>query len=255
MTTALEERNIRSVHEQVACLNAHDIDGFLRFLAPDFVWRSDLIPVEHRGIEAAREGLAQIFAVFPDIHFEELALYPGGEVVTGVFEVTGTEIQPGPGSLLPPIHDHPWHMNQAIIHVFDQQGKMKMVWLFANVAYLLQQLGAVPSDLSSFGSASSPGTGHGAGAMGTDPWNPAGSPAWSSPAFGPLSASSDPEYGAGYFPDSGSSILGGLLGLPLRLLHGLLVVLEAGLGIETDDTWPDPGYAHGGAGCPGCGDL
>lgn len=244
---AIEQRNIQSVQEQVVCLNAHEVDCFLQFLAPSFVWRSDLVPEPHQGLEQASEGLRQIFSVFPDIHFQELALYPGGEAVTGVFEVSGTEIRPGPGSLLPPVHNHPWRMNQAIIHTFDAEGKMTMVWLFANVAALMQQLGMVPQDVNAFGAAPGQRLGDAYGAAGFDPWHPTGLDTGS----GAQPPYADDPSDLGALPRS--SLIAEILGLPVRLLETLLVALERSLGIGQDNTWPADQYGSGESSCVGCG--
>lgn len=56
------------VRAYFAAYNAHDVDGVIRLLSPDFTWLSlsgDSITVEVRGADAIRSSLVKYFQDFP----------------------------------------------------------------------------------------------------------------------------------------------------------------------------------------------
>lgn len=149
--TAKERRNVESVDQQTTCLNTRDAEGWLSFLTEDFVWRSNALKEPLVGIEAARMGLMVVFETLPDVHARTEVTYPSGDVIVGVFHLTGTRTGHRPGSLLPAVSNKPWQIDQVGIHTFDEAGRLKYLWLFINVADLMQQLGALPADLTTYG--------------------------------------------------------------------------------------------------------
>lgn len=108
------------VRAYVQAYNAHDIDGMMAFLAPDFVWLSivgDSVAVEARGHAVLRAQMADYFRRLPSARseFEEItALGPWVSVHERAHWVSGT----GPRS-------------QASLSVYEVRGGvLQRVWYY-----------------------------------------------------------------------------------------------------------------------------
>lgn len=65
-----EQETIQLVTQQVAALNARDLDGYLRRLDESYEGQSEIAPGPIRGRDGARQFLEGLFRAFSDMHLE-----------------------------------------------------------------------------------------------------------------------------------------------------------------------------------------
>lgn len=134
-----EQENIRLAEQQIAALNAHDLDRYLKRIDESYVGESEMMPEPVRGPVGVRRSLEMIFAAFPDLRLEtEQILTTGNHVISRV-RLTATH----QGSYLGIAPTGKRISFQACNVVELRDGKAIRGRLYADNASLLQQLGAV----------------------------------------------------------------------------------------------------------------
>ena len=117
---ATEEATVRAY---VAAYNAHDIDGVVKLLHPEFVWLNvdgEAVAVEARGRDAVRTSLAGYFKSLPSARSEIETLSTLGPWVT-VRERAHWQGKDGPRS-------------QAAMSVYEvRDGLLRRVWYYPSV--------------------------------------------------------------------------------------------------------------------------
>ena len=123
-TAAAEEATeAATVRAYVAAYNAHDIDGVVKLLHPEFVWLNvdgEAVAVEARGRDAVRTSLAGYFKSLPSARSEIETLSALGPWVT-VRERAHWQGKDGPRS-------------QAAMSVYEvHDGLLRRVWYYPSV--------------------------------------------------------------------------------------------------------------------------
>ena len=134
-----EQENIRLAEQQIAALNAHDLDLYLQRIDDSYVGESEMSPEPLRGPAGVRRYLETMLAAFPDLHLEtEEILASGNHIVARVllsathqgnlFGITATNKRVS------------WR-SCNVVELRD--GKAIRSRVYADNASLLQQLGAL----------------------------------------------------------------------------------------------------------------
>jgi len=134
-----EKDNIHFAEQQVAALNARDIDGYLSRIDDSYVGHSELSPGPIRGREGVRQNLENILKAFPDLRLEIEQILPSGDFVVGRSRATGTH--KGNFAGIAPTH------KSIAFHICSvteiRHGKAIQSKLYADNATLFQQLGVL----------------------------------------------------------------------------------------------------------------
>ena len=120
-------------------INAHDLEGALTLLSPNFVDHA-LRPDMPAGVEGVRMFFSMQYAAFPDMHATMLDQFGEGDKVVHRIVVEATH----QGTLMgiPPTGKRVKFTVMDIIRVAD--GKMAEHWGEVDTMGLMQQLGVVP---------------------------------------------------------------------------------------------------------------
>jgi len=122
-------------------INAHDIPGFLAYLADDFVEHDELPP----GLPPGKEGVGQFFAIymaaFPDLHFNAEEIMTSGDKAIGRLRCTGTNTGDFVGM---PATGKSAVVKGIDIIRFGDDGLAREHWSVFDMLGLMQQLGVVP---------------------------------------------------------------------------------------------------------------
>ena len=128
---------LRRAYEHV---NEGDLDGFLDYLADDFV--------EHEsgpGLEPTKAGTKQLFAVmkagFPDLRFDAEDVLDSGDKVVARVRVTGTNKGDFMGI---PASGKSIDIQAIDIVRFGPDGLAREHWGVMDIMAMMQQIGAVP---------------------------------------------------------------------------------------------------------------
>jgi len=119
-------------------INAHDLEGALALVSPDFVDHEN--PTAPGGLEGLRRFFTMQLAAFPDMHATMLDQFAEGDKVVHRIQVEGTH----QGTLMgiPPTGKRVKFTLIDIIRVAE--GKMAEHWGETDIMGLMQQLGVVP---------------------------------------------------------------------------------------------------------------
>ena len=85
-----ENDNIQIAHQQLAALNARDLDRYLERIDSSYVGESETLPGPVHGPEGVRQMLNMVFTAFPDLRFEVEQLLASGDHVVARLRMTGT---------------------------------------------------------------------------------------------------------------------------------------------------------------------
>lgn len=85
-----EQEMIQMARENVAYLNARDLDRYLQRIDESYVGESETTPNGLRGPEAVRRQLTMVFAAFPDLHAEIEQILASGDHIVSRLRLTGT---------------------------------------------------------------------------------------------------------------------------------------------------------------------
>ena len=120
LSVAADSTSLAIVEAYFTAYNAHDVEGVLRLLDPDFVWLSltgDSITVEVRGITAVRSSLDGYFRQLPSARSEAEVVSALGPWVS-VRERAHWESPSG-------------HRSQASMSVYEvRNGLLRRVWYY-----------------------------------------------------------------------------------------------------------------------------
>jgi steroid delta-isomerase-like uncharacterized protein len=85
-----EQRNLETVLEMVAQLNAHNPDGMLATMTDDMEWFDVPMEKPYKGKEEIADFLDGLFQAFPDLRYEPTGLVVQGDNVSVEFRMYGT---------------------------------------------------------------------------------------------------------------------------------------------------------------------
>jgi len=85
-----EKDNTQLAEQQVAALNARDLDGYLSRIDESYVGQSETAPGPIRGREGVRQNIETMFTAFPDLRIEIEQIIAGGDSVVVRARATGT---------------------------------------------------------------------------------------------------------------------------------------------------------------------
>lgn len=128
--------------------NSRNIDAFVKGMAPDYVWYTDVFPEPIRGPEGTRQGLQRFFTVLPDVQFKVEQVFAHKDYTVVRFMGRGTRTNGFMG--LPPSTNTPYEYNGSAINRFNNQGQRVVTWVFFDRYKILQQLGALPATLGNY---------------------------------------------------------------------------------------------------------
>ena len=121
-------------------INAHDVEGFSKFLAEDFVEHEVL-----EGLPPTKEGVKQFFAMnfaaFSDLRFEIEDIVASGDKVVGRFRMVGTNDGEFMGM---PATGKSVDVQGIDIIRFNEEGLGVEHWGVFDAMTMMQQLGVVP---------------------------------------------------------------------------------------------------------------
>ena len=134
-----EQENIRLAEQQIAALNARDLDGYLKRIDESYVGESEVSPEPVRGPAGARRTLEMMLAAFPDLRIEiEEILATGNHVITRA-RISATH--QGNYLGIPATNRRVSWRGCNVVELRD--GKAIRSRIYADNASLLQQLGAI----------------------------------------------------------------------------------------------------------------
>jgi steroid delta-isomerase-like uncharacterized protein len=134
-----EQENIRLAEQQIALLNARDLDRYLQRIDESYVGESEITPEPIRGPAGVRRMLDMVFAAFPDVRLEPEEIIATGNHVVSRLRITATH-QGNYLGVAPTNRKVSW---RACNVVELRDGKAIRGRLYADNASLLQQLGAI----------------------------------------------------------------------------------------------------------------
>jgi steroid delta-isomerase-like uncharacterized protein len=134
-----ESTNIQLAQQQIAALNARDIDGYLQRIDSSYVGESETVPGPIHGPEGARQALNILFTAFPDLRIEVEQLLESGDHVIARLRLTGTH-QGTFAGVAPTNRSVSW---QACNVVELRNGKAIQSRVYADNASVLRQLGVL----------------------------------------------------------------------------------------------------------------
>lgn len=122
-------------------LNAHDIDRFIQFFAPDVEYHSAPLPQPIKGREAVAEIFRAYLRGFPDLRFTIEQMLQSGEHVVTRWKSTGTH--KGEFMGLPPTGRSGGEIHGCNVGEI-KNGQITRLWSYWDSASLLRQLGVMP---------------------------------------------------------------------------------------------------------------
>jgi steroid delta-isomerase-like uncharacterized protein len=85
-----EKENIQLAEQQIAALNARDLEQYLSRIDDSYVGESELAPGPIRGREGVRQNIEMILKAFPDLRIEIEQTIASGDHVVARVRATGT---------------------------------------------------------------------------------------------------------------------------------------------------------------------
>jgi steroid delta-isomerase-like uncharacterized protein len=134
-----EDNNIKLAEQQIAALNAHDIDRYLQRVDSSYVGESETLPGPVHGPEGARQALNMLFTGFPDLRIEVEQLLASGNHVIARLRMTGTH--KGNFAGVAPTNKSVSWQSCSVVELRD--GKAIRNRVYADNASLLRQLGVL----------------------------------------------------------------------------------------------------------------
>jgi steroid delta-isomerase-like uncharacterized protein len=135
-----EQRNLDTVLEMVAQLNAHNPEGMLATMTEDMEWFD--IPMEepYRGKEEIGAFLEKLFRAFPDLRYEPTNIVVQGDNISVEFRMHGTHSATFYG--LPATHKQVQLPCHTAITMRD--GKIRRDDCYFDNSMILRQMGLMP---------------------------------------------------------------------------------------------------------------
>ena len=133
-----DQDNIQFAEQQVAALNARDLEQYVQRIDDSYVGESETAPGPIHGPEGVRQTLDTMFRAFPDLRIEvDQILASGDHVVTRV-SLSGTHRGTYAG-IAPTNKTVSWR-GCTVVEI--RNGKAIRSRIYADNASLLQQIGA-----------------------------------------------------------------------------------------------------------------
>jgi steroid delta-isomerase-like uncharacterized protein len=132
-----DKDNIRFSEQQIAALNARDLDGYLSRIDDAYVGQSETAPGPIRGREGVRQNLETLLRAFPDLRLEAEQIIASGNSVVTRLRVTGTH--KGNFAGIAPTNKSIVMHGCSVVEI--RNGKAVQGRLYADNATLFQQLG------------------------------------------------------------------------------------------------------------------
>jgi steroid delta-isomerase-like uncharacterized protein len=134
-----ENENIEYAKQQIAALNAHDVDGYVSRIDESYVGHSEMSPGPVRGPEGVRQNMQMLLAAFPDLHVEIVQIISSGNSIATQTRATGTHKGTFAGIAA---------TNKSVVvpgcNVIEvRNGKAIQGRLYSDTAALLMQIGAL----------------------------------------------------------------------------------------------------------------
>ncbi len=134
-----DKDNIQYAEQQIAALNARDLDGYLSRIDESYVGHSETSPAPIRGREGVRQNMETLLRAFPDLRVEIEQVISSGNSVVIRIRATGTHKGSFAGIA---------GTNKSIVmhgcSVLElRNGKAIQARMYADNATLFQQLGAM----------------------------------------------------------------------------------------------------------------
>jgi steroid delta-isomerase-like uncharacterized protein len=134
-----EKENIEYAKQQIAALNARDLDGYVSRIDDSYVGQSETAPGPIRGREGVRQHLETLFKAFPDLRIEIEQIIASGDSLVVRTSATGTH----KGSFAGVAPTNKSIVLQGCNVLEIRNGKAIKGRLYADNATLFQQLGAL----------------------------------------------------------------------------------------------------------------
>ncbi len=139
MSSESEKENIKYAEQQIAALNAHDIDRYLQRIDDSFVGESELPPSPVHGREGLRQAIGMVLTAFPDLRAEVEQILASGDYVVTRVRLTGTH----KGNLrgIAPTNKAVSLRSCSVVEI--RNGKAIRSRVYSDNASLFQQLGVL----------------------------------------------------------------------------------------------------------------
>ena len=134
-----ENENIEYAKQQIAALNAHDVDSYVSRIDESYVGQSEMAPGPIRGPEGVRQSMQMLFAAFPDLRLEIVQIISSGNFIVTQSRATGTH--KGTFAGIPATNKSVVVPSCNVIEL--RNGKAIQGRLYADNAALLMQIGAL----------------------------------------------------------------------------------------------------------------
>jgi len=134
-----EKDNIEYAKQQIAALNARDLDGYLSRIDESYVGYTETRPEPIRGVEGVRQYIQSLFIAFPDLKIEVEQVIASGDTVVTRMRATGTHR----GSYVGIAPTNKSIVIEACSVTEIKNGKTIHSRMYADNVKLLQQLGAL----------------------------------------------------------------------------------------------------------------
>lgn len=134
-----EKEVLKLGEQQIAALNAHDVDRYLQGIDAGYVGESELIPEPARGLDGARRMVSTTLTAFPDLRIEVEQMLASGDFVVVRARVSATHKGSYAG-VAPTNRAVSWR-GCNVVEI--RNGKAIHSRIYADNASLLQQIGAI----------------------------------------------------------------------------------------------------------------
>ena len=134
-----EKQNVQFAEQQIAALNARDIDRYLQGIDDSFVGEAELPPSPIHGREEVRQALGIALTAFSDLRLEVEQILASGDFVVARLRFTGTHTGNFRG-IAPTNKTVSWRSCNV---VEIRNGKAIRSRVYSDNASLLQQLGVL----------------------------------------------------------------------------------------------------------------
>jgi steroid delta-isomerase-like uncharacterized protein len=136
-----DQDNIRVARETFEAWNAHDVERFVKLLAPSTEWSSDAFPAPFKGHDGARQFFQVYVGGFPDLHLDIEDVFASGDRVVIRWRSSGTH-RGDLGGLKPTNRRSELH-GCTVSEI--KADKIHRSWVYFDNATMLRQLGALPA--------------------------------------------------------------------------------------------------------------
>jgi len=139
------KKNISSVVAGLEAFNDQNFDLAIADFRSDMVWFSDTLPHPLKGPEAIKQGIKEVFRIFPGVAYSLANVFASGNLVSSIMNVRGNRINGFLG--LPPV-EKPFEFTELAVNQFDDDGYRIATWTTWNQVHLLQEMGIIPASFA-----------------------------------------------------------------------------------------------------------